>query len=79
MNWPLIHIGINHIPIILTMLGGGAVIVALLRHRRAVWLYAAVTLTLAGLSVYSAYQAREWTEDVVEKYPGVSHDLIEEH
>ena len=79
MNWPLIHIGINHIPIILIMLGGGAAIVGLLLNRRAVWLYAVATLTLAGLSVYPAYIAGERAEEVDEEYPGVSHDLIEEH
>ena len=79
MNWPLIHIGINHVPIILTMLGGGAAIVALLLRRRAIWLYATATLALAGLSVYPTYLTGEWGEEVAEEYPGVDHDLIEAH
>ncbi len=79
MNWPLIHITINHVPIILIMLGGGAAIVAWFARRRAVWLYATATIALAGLSIYPTYLAGEWGEDAAAELPGVSEHLIEEH
>ena len=52
MNWPYVHTLINHFPIILSVVGTGVVLLALIVRRRGLWLYALATLTLAGLSVY---------------------------
>jgi hypothetical protein len=49
MNWPYLHTIINHFPIILTVVGSAALVLAFLIGRRARWLYALATLTLAGL------------------------------
>lgn len=54
MDWPYIHTLINHFPIILTVVGCGALLLALLSRKRGHWLYALATLTLAGLSIYPA-------------------------
>ncbi len=52
MNWPYLHILINHFPIILTVVGSGVLALALITRRRWLWLYSVATLTLAGVSVY---------------------------
>lgn len=52
MNWVYIHLLINHVPVILGGLAAFAAIAALITGRRTAWLYAAITLTLAGLSAY---------------------------
>ena len=54
MNWPYIHTLINHFPIVLSVVGTAAVLLAAITGRRGAWLFALATLTLAGLSVYPA-------------------------
>src|SRR4029079_14574438 len=40
LTWPNIHLYINHFPVILSVLGLGAAIAALIFRRRGLWLYA---------------------------------------
>src|SRR6266516_3334300 len=51
-SWPYIHLLINHFPVVLSVVGLCAAVLALALDRRGLWLYAMGTLTLAGLSVY---------------------------
>ena len=51
-TWPYIHLLINHFPVVLSVVGLGAAVIALALDRRGIWLYTLGTLTLAGLSVY---------------------------
>ena len=44
------HIMINHFPIILATMGALAVLLAVVRGQRGIWLYATVSLTLAALT-----------------------------
>jgi uncharacterized membrane protein len=55
MDWAHIHIALNHFPIILTVVGAAAALLATLAPRRGTWMYAAACLTLAGLSVIPTY------------------------
>jgi uncharacterized membrane protein len=55
MDWAHIHIMLNHFPIILEIVGAAATIVAIMWPRRGTWMYAAASLTLAGLTVIPTY------------------------
>lgn len=55
MDWPLIHIMINHFPIILALLGALGVVLGSVRSRRGIWLYATASLTLAAIAVVPTY------------------------
>ena len=55
MDWAKIHLLLNHFPIILEVVGAAAVIIAILRPRRGTWMYAAASLTLAGVTVIPTY------------------------
>lgn len=55
MDWPHIHILINHFPIILVVVGAVTSLLAVIAQRRGVWLYATVSLTLAGITVIPTY------------------------
>jgi uncharacterized membrane protein len=55
MDWAHIHIMINHFPIILVAMGALATVLAVFLQRRGVWLYAAVSLTIAGITVIPTY------------------------
>lgn len=55
MDWPHIHIAINHFPIILAIVGTVSALLGLLTGRRGFWLYGAASLTLAGITVIPTY------------------------
>src|SRR5436853_531461 len=63
VNWPYIHIVINHFPIILTIVGSAVLALALVVRHRGLWLYALGTLTLAGASVYPVFFAGDKATD----------------
>lgn len=73
------HLVINHFPVILTVVGAAAALLALIVRRRGVWLYATATLALAGVSVVPTYLTGESAEEKIEHAWYVSHDVIEEH
>ncbi len=54
MSWPSLHALVNHFPIVLTVIGALAVLLAAMYERRGIWMYALSTLTLAGLTIYPA-------------------------
>src|SRR5690348_14533171 len=79
MNWPYVHTLINHFPIILMVVGTAVLILALIVRRRAVWLYALATLTLAGLSVYPAYFTGDQAADAVRNTWYIVRSTVDEH
>ena len=52
MNWVYVHLVINHFPVVLGVIALITALVALITGRRQMWLYTAITLTLATLSAY---------------------------
>lgn len=79
MNWPYIHLLINHFPVILSVLGTAALFFALIVRRRVVWLYALATLTLAGLSVYPAFFTGDKAADAQRTTWYIVRSMVEEH
>jgi hypothetical protein len=69
MDWPYIHLLINHFPIILSVTGASAAIVSVALRRRGIWLYAVATLTLAGLAIYPAFLSGDEAADTFERLP----------
>ena len=67
MDGAYLHILINHFPIILSLIGAAAAIVFLFRPRRALWLYAVASLTLAGLAAYPTKFTGGLAEESIEK------------
>lgn len=79
MNWPLIHIQINHFPIILTIVGSAVLLLALIVRQRALWLYAVATLTLAALSVGPVYYTGDQAGDAVQNTWYVVDEVVDTH
>ena len=79
MNWPYLHILINHFPIVLTVVGTAALIVALIVRRRVVWLYALATLTLAGLAIYPVYFTGDEAGDALRGTWYIVDAAVKEH
>jgi hypothetical protein len=74
-----IHLLVNHLPIILTLVGAIAAVLAIATRRRAVWLYALASLTISGASAYPVMLTGHAAEDVMKDKWYVTHDAIDEH
>ncbi len=79
MNYPHLHLMLNHVPVV------GAIVALLLlswslvsRRRDFIRLSLFVTL-LAGLSVYPAFLSGDEASEQLEDVRGFDHDLVEEH
>ena len=79
MDWPHVHLMINHFPVILTVVGTAVLLLAFLRPRRGIWLHAAATLTLAGLSAYPTFFSGDEAADVMKHKWYVVPDMIQAH
>ena len=55
MDWALLHIVFVHFPVILTVTGALAVLLAVVHARRGSWLHGTVSLTLAAIATIPAY------------------------
>lgn len=79
MNWPYIHTLINHFPIVLTVVGTAVLLLALIVRRRAVFVYALATLTLAGLAIYPTYFTGDQAADALRHTWYVVQSMVDEH
>lgn len=79
MNWPYLHILINHFPIILTVVGTAAVLLALVVKHRGVWLFALAMLTLAGLAIYPTFYTGDEAGHALRDTWYVVREMVKEH
>jgi uncharacterized membrane protein len=79
MDWALIHILINHFPVILAATGALATVLAVLTQRRGVWLYATVSLTIAGITVIPTYFTGEPAEHALNDPWYIAKEAIHSH
>ena len=79
MNWPYLHLLINHFPIILSSVGTAALALALVVNRRGVWLFALAMLTLAGLAIYPTFYTGDEAGHAVRDTWYVVRDMVHEH
>lgn len=79
LDWPYAHLLVNHFSVILTYVGLGAALLAVVRGRRALWLYSVATLTLAGLAAYPAVFTGEQAAPVIERQWYIDEAAVDEH
>jgi uncharacterized membrane protein len=79
MDWAHIHIMINHFPVVLSAVGTVAALMGLILRRRGPWLYAAVSLTLAGVTVIPTYFTGDLAKDFLNKPWFVAPGVIHQH
>lgn len=79
MSWPALHAILNHFPIVLVVIGAIALLIAVLRPRRGAWLYALTSLTLAGVSVYPAWQSGDEAADFVRRAWYIAPGAVNRH
>ena len=79
MDWAHLHILVNHFPVILALTGALAIVLALVRGQRGIWLYATVSLTLAALTVIPTYFTGQPAEHALNRPWYVARDAIHTH
>jgi uncharacterized membrane protein len=79
MSWQYLHTLVNHFPIVLTVIGALAVLVAAMVPRRATWVYALSTLTLAGVTIYPAWWSGARARHAVQNAWYIERGAIQAH
>ena len=79
MSWPYLHTLVNHFPIVLTVIGALAVLVAAMVPRRGTWVYALSTLTLAGVAIYPAWLSGDRAGHAVRNAWYIERGAIQTH
>lgn len=79
MNYPHLHLMINHAPVIGAVVALLLLFWALMTRRRDFIRLALVVTLLAGLSTYPAFFTGDEAHEQLEDVEGFDHDLIHEH
>jgi len=79
MDAPQLHIAINHFPVILSVTGALVLLYGLYRKNFSVRNTGLVIVLAAALITLPTYFLGQAAEDIVESFPGVTHDHIENH
>ncbi len=79
MNAAYVHLLLNHFPIIGSLLGAGVLLWGTFKQSVAVQKTGSAILFLMALVAIPVYLTGEPAEEAVEKLPGISKALIEQH
>lgn len=79
MDADAVHLAINHLPVVLSLLGAAAAAIAFVLRRRAVFLYAVSTLSLAGMSSCPALRTGHTAAELIEDRWYVDKAQIQRH
>jgi uncharacterized membrane protein len=79
MNAAQIHLALNHAPLFLSIIGGGILILGMIRKNESFKTIALFMLIAAALFTAPVFLTGEGTEELVENLPGVNDGAIEEH
>lgn len=79
MNYPHLHLLVNHFPVIGTLLALGFLAWALVARQRALTRFALVMTLVAGLSSWPATFTGEEAHEQLEDVQGFDHDMVHDH
>ena len=79
MNASQIHLALNHVPLFFSIIGGFVLIYGFIRKNESIKILSLYFMIVAALFTIPVYLTGEGTEELVEKLPGVSEGMIEEH
>ncbi len=79
MNASQIHLALNHVPLFFSIIGGLVLIYGFIRKNESIKILSLYFMIVAALFTIPVYLTGEGTEEMVEKLPGVSEGMIEEH
>jgi len=79
MNTVHLHLLLNHLPVVGTLIGTLLLAVALLRRSDELGRVSLGLFALLGVIALAVYLTGEPAEDAVEKLPGFSHGVVDRH
>ena len=79
MSASQIHLALNHVPLFFSIIGGCVLIYGFIRKNESIKILSLYFMIVAALVTIPVYLTGEGTEEMVEKLPGVSEGMIEEH
>lgn len=79
MNWVYLHLLINHFPVVLGVVALISLVAAMLSGRRQMWLYTAITLTLAGVLAYPTFASGEKASRIFRERMPSARERIHDH
>lgn len=79
MNAAQIHLALNHIPLFFSIIGGGILLLGILRKNEGFISISLYMLIAAALFTAPVFLTGEGTEELVEKAAGVNEAAIESH
>lgn len=79
MNDAHLHMVVNHFPIIGTILGLGILITGMFLKNKSVINTAYILFVIAAIFGFASMNTGEGAEELAEKLPSVTHEIIHEH
>ncbi|MEQ1678685.1 MAG: DUF2231 domain-containing protein [Chitinophagaceae bacterium] len=79
MNAAQIHLALNHAPLFLSIIGGGILILGMIKKNESFKTISLYMLVAAAIFTVPVYLTGEGTEELVEHLPGVNEATIEKH
>ena len=79
MNAAQIHLALNHAPLFLSIIGGGILILGMIKKNESFKTISLYMLVAAAIFTAPVYLTGEGTEELVEHLPGVNEATIEKH
>lgn len=79
MNASQIHLALNHVPLFFSLIGGIILLFGFFKKNDSIKILSLYLIIVAALFTIPVYLTGEGAEELVEKLPGVSGGLIEEH
>jgi len=79
MNAAQIHLALNHAPLFLSIIGGGILILGMIKKNESLKTISLYMLVAAAIFTAPVYLTGEGTEELVENLPGVNEATIEAH
>jgi hypothetical protein len=79
MNLTHVHLALNHVPVVLTVVGLALLGLAAVRRSGELRTVSLSVFVLSAVIAVGVYVTGEPAEDAVEGLPGVSHSVVERH
>lgn len=79
MNAAQIHLALNHAPLFLSLIGGGILLLGMIKKNEPFKNLSLYFLIAAAVFTIPVFLTGEGTEELVENLPGVNENAIEEH
>src|SRR5688572_215264 len=79
MNSVQIHLALTHAPVIISLVALALLVVALLLKNDTLIKTAYIMILVAGTAAVPVYFSGEGAEEAIEKLPGISESIIEQH